>query len=93
MFSFTACADDLDLGLLYPLSAYLAVYLAAEPYLRNKLVAERIDNRKAYAVQTSGDLIAAAPNLPPAWSMVSATSSADLPVFGWISTGYRVRYL
>ena len=72
MFSFTACADDLDLGLLYPLSAYLAVYLAAEPYLRNKLVAERIDNRKAYAVQTSGDLIAAA---------------AELPAFGWMSTG------
>ena len=60
MFSFTACADDLDLGLLYPLSAYLAVYLAAEPYLRNKLSAERVDNRKADAVQTSGDLIAAA---------------------------------
>lgn len=60
----------------------LRVYLAVAVYLNIKLRGQCVYYRKPYAVKTAGYFVSARrPNLPPACSTVSATSTAGLSIF------------
>ena len=62
--------------------------IAVAPDLDVEPLGQRVDDRHADAVQTAGDLVAAAsPNLPPACSTVSTTSTAGRCSFSMIATG------
>ena len=61
--------------------------MAAVLDLDDEAAAQRVDHRDADAVQAAGDLVAAAPNLPPACSMVSAMVTAGSSWPGAVSVG------
>ena len=76
-------ADDGHLALrLAALGVLLEVALAVAVDLDQQPLGEGVDDADADAVQAAGHLVALPPNLPPAWSTVSTTSAADLPLCG-----------
>ncbi len=71
-----------------PRRVLLGEDVAVAADLHAQPLGQRVDDGHADAVQPAGDLVAAAPpNLPPACSTVSTTSTAGLPSFSMIATG------